>query len=507
MRSKKALISMIVAFILQIVNIISGLIVPRMIIGTFGSSVNGLISSITQFLGYISLLQLGVGGVTRAALYKPLAYSNTEQISKVIKATDIFFKKIAILSGLYIGILALIYPYITDHSFSTGYIATMVIIVGISTTMQYFFGFSYRLLILADQRSYVYDMTQIFAVCMNVILTVVLIKVGCSVHIVKFGSAIVFVIQPIALNIFVSKKYNINKKVEPDNNAIKQRWYGMGYSLADFIHRRTDIFILTIFSTLKNVSIYSVYSVVINGLNSVITMATNSFQAALGDMIAKNEEENLKSTMDLYIFIVHLISSIIFSVAMVMILPFVKVYTKGINDANYLQPTFAFLILLAEMFYCLRQPYQSLVIAAGKFRETQKGAIIEAVINIILSLVLVYRLGLIGVAIGTLTAMIFRTLDLVYYLTKNLINYRIKDFIKRFAVSFLSTVSIFIISNLFIINVTNYMTWIFWALVVTIIVSIVVCLINLIFYKAEFQKMIGKFNGLSKNGLKKRKKA
>ena len=115
MRSKKALISMIVAFILQIVNIISGLIVPRMIIGTFGSSVNGLISSITQFLGYISLLQLGVGGVTRAALYKPLAYSNTEQISKVIKATDIFFKKIAILSGLYIGILALVYPYITDH--------------------------------------------------------------------------------------------------------------------------------------------------------------------------------------------------------------------------------------------------------------------------------------------------------------------------------------------------------------------------------------------------------
>ena len=132
----------------------------------------------------------------------------------------------------------------------------------------------------------------------------------------------------------------------------------MGYSLADFIHRRTDIFILTIFSTLKNVSIYSVYSVVINGLNSVITMATNSFQAALGDMIAKNEEENLKSTMDLYIFIVHLISSIIFSVAMVMILPFVKVYTKGINDANYLQPTFAFLILLAYfhlhlMYYIL----------------------------------------------------------------------------------------------------------------------------------------------------------
>lgn len=61
MRSKKALANISVALILQIVAIICGLILPRLIISTFGSDVNGLINSITQFLGYIILLEAGVG--------------------------------------------------------------------------------------------------------------------------------------------------------------------------------------------------------------------------------------------------------------------------------------------------------------------------------------------------------------------------------------------------------------------------------------------------------------
>ena len=496
MRSQKALISTVVAFILQLVNIISALIIPKLIINTFGSATNGLISSITQFLGYISLLQLGVGGVTRAALYKPLADSDTEQISKVIKATEIFFRKIGIVSGIYIGVLAIIFPYIVNNSFSPQYIAFMVVIVGASTFVQYFFGFPYRLLILADQRAYVYDITQIIAVCLNVIVTVFLIKFGFSIHIVKLGSAVVFVIQPIALNLFVSSKYNINKKVLPDNVAIKQRWAGMGYSLADFIHRKTDIFILSIFSSLQEVSVYSVYSVVTNGLNSIITMATNSFQAALGDMIAKEEHENLKRTMDLYIFIVHIVSTTIFTVAIIMILPFIHVYTKGIQDVDYIRPLFAIIILLAEMIYCLRQPYQSLVIAAGKFRETQKGAIMEALINIIISLILVNYLGVLGVAIGTFVAMIYRTIDLVKYLSTNLINYDKNCFIKRFLISFLSVIIFYSAFHLVEIKVSNYIEWGMFAFAVTSTVLFFNCLINLVFYREEFEKICQKLNGI-----------
>ncbi|NSV80247.1 sugar isomerase, partial [Enterococcus faecalis] len=193
MRSKKALTSTIIALILQVVNILSAMIIPRMIIGTYGSSVNGLIQSITQFLGYISLLQLGVGGVIRAALYKPLADKDEIQINKVVKAASIFFRKIGGVSCGYILVLAIIYPLISEGLFNYKYVAFLVIIIGLSTIAQYMLGFPYRLLVTADQKLYIYDFIQIIATILNVIFPIILIKFDSNIHIVKFVSSIVFI--------------------------------------------------------------------------------------------------------------------------------------------------------------------------------------------------------------------------------------------------------------------------------------------------------------------------
>lgn len=91
MRTKKALKNIICEFLLELVTVVCGLIVPRLIIGTFGSGINGLSSSISQFLSYIVLLESGVGGVMRAALYKPLAENDINSISGIIKASERFF--------------------------------------------------------------------------------------------------------------------------------------------------------------------------------------------------------------------------------------------------------------------------------------------------------------------------------------------------------------------------------------------------------------------------------
>ena len=59
MNNKKTIIKNILSsFIYQAITIVYGFIVPVMIIKKFGSEVNGLISSIAQFLAYISLLEL-----------------------------------------------------------------------------------------------------------------------------------------------------------------------------------------------------------------------------------------------------------------------------------------------------------------------------------------------------------------------------------------------------------------------------------------------------------------
>ena len=97
MRSKTALINLIFSLLYEAVAFACGMILPRLILGAFGSDYNGITNSISQFLSCVTLLRAGIGGVTKAALYKPLADGDTIQISRVIKATEKFLHKVALI--------------------------------------------------------------------------------------------------------------------------------------------------------------------------------------------------------------------------------------------------------------------------------------------------------------------------------------------------------------------------------------------------------------------------
>ena len=69
---KVTLVNIVSNIILQIVTILSGFVIPKLILEYFGSNVNGLVSSLNQFLSYINLLEGGITGVVAANMYKPL---------------------------------------------------------------------------------------------------------------------------------------------------------------------------------------------------------------------------------------------------------------------------------------------------------------------------------------------------------------------------------------------------------------------------------------------------
>ena len=79
-RSKKLALNTLFSLLEELVAIICGFILPRLILSAFGSKYNGITTSITQFLSCAVLLRAGIGGVTRAALYKPLANHDKNKI-------------------------------------------------------------------------------------------------------------------------------------------------------------------------------------------------------------------------------------------------------------------------------------------------------------------------------------------------------------------------------------------------------------------------------------------
>ena len=124
----------------QITVLVCGFVLPRLFLEYFGSEVNGLVNSITQFLGVISFLELGVGAVVQSSLYKPLADGDKQQVSRVMVSADKFFRRLAQILLIYVLVLIGIYPLIAKQSFGYIYTATLIAAISISSFAQYYFG-------------------------------------------------------------------------------------------------------------------------------------------------------------------------------------------------------------------------------------------------------------------------------------------------------------------------------------------------------------------------------
>lgn len=487
MRGKLALRNILSSIMLQLVAIICGFIVPRLIIETFGSTTNGLINSITQFLAYIALLESGFGPVVKSILYKPLAQKNKKEIENILKSTQKFFRIISYIFLIYIIILCMIYPYFVNNEFPHLYTISLILIIAISTFAEYFFGITYNLFLQADQHMYITSTIQIITTILNTIVIVILIKLGFNIQVVKIGSAIVFTLKPLILNLYVTKKYNINLNEAKDDYKIEQKWDGLAQHIAAVIHGNTDVAVLTIFSTLKEVSVYSVYILVINGIKKLVQAFSDGLDASWGDMIAKHEKDNLNKKFSIYETLYYTLTTIIFTCTLILLVPFIKVYTKGITDVNYIRPLFGFLITFAEYMWAIRLPYSSIVLSAGHFKQTQKGAWVEALSNIILSIILVFKYGIIGVAIGTLVAMTIRTIEFCYHSSKYILKRDVKKGFVKPTVSIVETlIMYFALNNLNIIKITGYGSWFIYAIIILIITSCITFIINYLMYKKDF---------------------
>lgn len=493
LKNNITLLNVITNLILQICTIASGFIIPKIILIYFGSEVNGLVSSITQFLSYISLIEGGVTGVITANLYKPLCDRDTKKISSIIKTTNKFYRKIGIIFIIYSIILAIIYPIVFDVNFSYVFVFTLTIILSMNLLIQYMFSLTLKTLLNADKKVYVVAISQTLMIVCNIILAIISVKIYPSIHLLKLITGILYITQPIIYQSYIKKHYELIKDAEEDTDLIKSRWNGFAINIAAFIHFSTDITILTLFTDLSTVSIYSVYALVTTGLRQIVSSIASAINPAIGQLYARGDKEELNKKFDIYEYIIFMIVFLLFTVAGLLITPFVMIYTKDITDANYYQPLFGILLIISEGLYLIKFPHLNLAYAANKFKQITVPSFIEAILNIVISLILVQRLGLIGVAIGTIVAMIYRMAFHVYYTKKEIIDRAQFKFYKSFIIFSIATlIGIFIC--VYIIPSVKYtiMSWILHGIVYTIIMSALYLIISMLCYKREIQFFLRK---------------
>ncbi len=495
MRKRRLLLNTGASVIHQIISIVCGFILPRLILSHYGSSVNGLVSSITQFLGFVTLMDMGVGAVVQSSLYKPLAEKDTYKISQIMAASNQFFSRIAIVLCIYSAILMAVYPFFIDDSI--GVVGTSVLVFSISLSMiaQYFFGITNQLLLNADQKSYIQLLTTTGTTILNTLMGCLCIYMNTSIQTVKLISSFVLFLRPLIYSIYVKRNYSIDRRVSFSKDVLTQKWDALCQHIATFVVDKTDVVVLTFLSTLKNVSVYTVYQLVVACLYHCCQTLVTGIQSLFGDMIAKGEKQKLLVTFSQFEWIFHFFVSLIYGCSGVLLVSFVGIYTSGINDANYINPVFSWIMTISYFFCSLRCFYNIVIKAAGHYRQTQKGAIIEAVLNIFISIIAVWKFGLVGVAVGTMISMAYRVCYFNIYMRNHILNRDIMNFIKNLMIDVLVFVCIFFTTCHFSLNATTYFSWMLLSLKVFIFSFVEAFIINFIFYNKVILSILALLKG------------
>ena len=346
MKIKNSVYNVFFGIIGQIITIVLGLIIPRMFIVNLGSEANGLMSSISQIFIYVGLLEAGIGTVSIQAMYKPIANNDKEGLNKILSATEKYYLRAGFYYLICIVMLGIFYPIIVKSEFNRIEVFLVILFTGLSGAINFLFQGKFKLLLMAEGKNYIItNITTILGV-LSSIIKVILISLGFNIVVIQFSYFILGLLQMIFFEIYMKKNYKwIDTKVEPNYKAIEQRGSAFIHQISGMIFANTDVLIITIFCGLKVASVYSLYNLIITYVGAIIGNINSGVVFVLGQKYHEDREEYIKLN-DIYDTYYMAITFAIYTITYILILPFMRLYTKGVSDINSIDNLLPVLFIL-----------------------------------------------------------------------------------------------------------------------------------------------------------------
>ena len=457
----------------QIVTLLLGIIIPRLMIVSYGSEVNGLLSSIRQVFVYVALLEAGIGTASLQALYEPVAKGDRQRTSEIMAATDRYYKRTGIMYGASVVILAFFYPLIVKTEITLPIVVAVILLQGASGVINYFFQGKFTILLRVDGKSYITTNAVTIVSVISKLVQIGLMVIGFGVVEVQTAYFVINLMQMVYITWYIKRNYAwLDLKVTPDYKALSQSKNVIIHQISGLIFNNTDIIVLTFFCGLKTVSVYSLYSLIISCVSNIIDTLCSSVEFVLGQAFNSNRKHFLK-LQEIYETYYLGVSFLFFTVTLIMFPSFIKIYSKGITDAVYVDKYLPYLFVILNVLMYARRTSSQIINFAGHFKQTQIRSIIESIINLTVSLLLVYKIGIYGVLIGTIVALLYRTNDVIIYANWNILRRKPWKTYRRW----IQNVAIMIVCvcavNQILPNIDSYIAWglnAFWVFVVCAVI-------------------------------------
>lgn len=497
-RTQKFALNSITTAISQIVVMIVGFITPSLMIQTYGSEINGLVSSINQLIGYITLVEAGLSGAAVYSLYKPLAEHDEKGINAIVSAARKFYLQAGYIFSTAALILSVVYAYLKSSSsisFSTIFFLTLIL--SVNGCVDFFVLSRYRVILTADQKTYIIS-------TVGIIQTIVrtLIIVACALSKVNVVGLYALTLLPIAIKIialsrYCRKKYTfLNFKEEPNIAALGRRYDVIYQQILGMVQTGAPAVIATIVLDFFSVSIYAVYNMVMSGLNGILSIFISGLPAGFGEIIAKKEYSTLKKTTAQFEVAYYFILTIVYGITFAMMIPFITIYTKNFQDTSYILPVFSFFIVLNGLLYNIKTPQSMLIISAGMYKETRWRVTIQGAIIVFGGFILAPFWGLAGIMIASCLSNLYRTVDLLYFVPKYITKGSVTDSVFRMLRVIINIIIINIPCFFIKINPEGYLQWGLYAILLGGWGICVTFLSTYLFDRKECKELLKRFKNM-----------
>lgn len=497
-RTEKAIKMVFGSIINQTTIVLAGLILPPLIIQNYGSATNGLVNSVKQLLSYFSIATVGLGAAGQIALYKPLAKKNYKKINKIMSELSQFLNKLSFVFAFFVGILAFILPIIRKDELNYGMILSIVLICGLGSLIEFKVLQKYKILLQADQKQYISSNINSQGTIVNLILSVVLIKLDAPIVAVQLIATFAYVVRMLLMMKQIKRIYpflDINEKME--KGQIPKQKEAFLYKMAEIILNYISMTLVTIIFSFADASIYSVYNTIFSAIGMIVSIFSNGFASSFGNLLIEEKNEKLKKAFNEYTYIYRTMAMWIYTCAAILIIPFVSIYIRNNDGINYIIPFLGLLFALNGLFKNIRVPSTTIVDAMGKF--SKRNIIlnyIEVTMNIIFSIVFSFKFGLCGILIGSTISSLFRSLIFIYDIDKTVMN---KSFINNIILlginMAVATLLYYVFDN---IKVTGYFDWIVEAIKIACISGGSFFIINLILDYSSYKEFKTRIRSLLK---------
>lgn len=357
-----------------------------------------------EIISMISMAELGISFAITYNLYEPLAKNNTKKIIQLMNVYKKAYQFIAVFTLIIGSIITILIPYIVNGiNYSNKYIRVVFMLYVIQSAQSYLF--TYKLTLpSADQNKYIYIKVQTVLRIIGAITLITIMITTKNFVYYLIVDILIGLFTNILSSVTVDKKYPyINNKVEKlDKKETRALFSNIKdvflKKLSSQITNSTDNILISVLVGTSFVGYYANYSSIFSVFIELEKQISSGLLASLGNLIItedKNKVENVINKLTDIYFVFAIIAS---TGVYVCANPFITIW---LGSEYVIDVRIIFVGCINLFLNLVKGPIWQAIDATGLFRQDKYISIIGSIVNLIASLIAGYKLGMIGIFLGT----------------------------------------------------------------------------------------------------------